>query len=163
MSFTKIWVHVVWTTKYRNVTLSDSLIDLLINHIKYMCHDKQIDLRCINGYADHMHALLKLRATQNLADVVKQIKGESAFWINNNKLTTNKFQWQTDYYAITVSPGIVPVVTRYIKNQKQKHRHRVLSTFLKRGGFTAGTLAKRFTGFKPGETVTETNENVPPV
>lgn len=135
MSFTKIWIHIVWTTKYKNRVLSESLLALLIPHIKTQCYKKRILLECTNGFADHMHALIRLRPDQSLAEVVQLIKGESSFWINKHNLTRTRFAWQTNYYAIAVSPRIVPVVVRYIENQKEKHSKAPLSSFLKRGGF----------------------------
>ena len=50
------------------------------------------------------------------------IKGESSYWINKNNLTPTKFEWQTDYFAISVSESIVNKVRRYISNQERHHR-----------------------------------------
>ena len=58
---------------------------------------KGIELDVINGYFDHAHCLICLTRQQTLSDVMKIIKGESAYWINKNKLTTTKFVWQDDY------------------------------------------------------------------
>ena len=49
------------------------------------------------------------------------IKGESSFWINKNELTKNKFQWQDEYFAVSVSESIIDKVRDYIKNQETHH------------------------------------------
>lgn len=50
------------------------------------------------------------------------IKGESSFWINKNKLTKEKFEWQDEYFAVSVSESILEKVRDYIKNQEEHHR-----------------------------------------
>lgn len=50
------------------------------------------------------------------------IKGESAFWINKNHLTTGKFGWQTEYFAVSVSESRIDKVRDYIKNQESYHK-----------------------------------------
>ena len=49
------------------------------------------------------------------------IKGESSFWLNNQKLLLDKFQWQDDYFAISVSQSQLSTVVNYIKKQEEKH------------------------------------------
>ena len=49
------------------------------------------------------------------------IKGESSFWINKNELTKEKFEWQDEYFAVSVSESVVDKVRDYIKNQETHH------------------------------------------
>ncbi len=49
------------------------------------------------------------------------IKGESSFWINKEKLTKEKFQWQSEYFAVSVSGSVIDKVRNYIKNQEIHH------------------------------------------
>ena len=68
-----------------------------------------------------MHCLISLGKDQTIAKVSQLIKGESSFWINQNHLTTEKFSWQDDYFAVSVSESQVPTVENYIKNQEKHH------------------------------------------
>lgn len=52
---------------------------------------------------------------------MKLIKGESSYWINKNKLTQEKFEWQDEYYAASVSESLLDRVREYIKNQEEHH------------------------------------------
>ncbi|WP_409021334.1 transposase [Dyadobacter sp. CY261] len=52
---------------------------------------------------DHAHCLICLTRVQALADAMKTVKGESSYWINKNKLTKDRFVWQDDYLAVSVS------------------------------------------------------------
>ena len=83
---------------------------------------KEIFLDSINGYSEHVHCLISLNKTQSISDVAQLIKGESSFWINKNKLTSNKFMWQDDYWAVSVSESMVPRTRSYILNQEEHHQ-----------------------------------------
>lgn len=49
------------------------------------------------------------------------VKGESSDGINNNILTSDKFYWQDDYFAVSVSESQVESVIKYIENQEIHH------------------------------------------
>jgi len=59
---------------------------------------------------------------------VQLIKGESSFWINKNiileklPLAGEKFQWQDEYFAVSVSESMIEIVRNYIKNQEERHQ-----------------------------------------
>ena len=50
------------------------------------------------------------------------IKGESSYWINKHELTSRKFEWQDEYFAVSVSESKLDLVRNYIKNQEEHHR-----------------------------------------
>jgi len=121
MSFVKIWIHVVFATKDREPLLKDEIRYDVHKHIIENCKNKEIFLQSINGYTDHLHCLISLGKDQTIAKVIQLIKGESSFWINQNNLTPEKFSWQDDYFAVSVSESQVPAVMNYIKNQEKHH------------------------------------------
>lgn len=49
------------------------------------------------------------------------IKGESSFWINKNKLTKARFEWQDEYFVASVSESNLEKVRRYIAKQEEHH------------------------------------------
>lgn len=55
------------------------------------------------------------------------IKGESSYWINKQKLTPEKFEWQDEYFAVSVSESNIDIVRDYIKNQEEHHRHKTFA------------------------------------
>lgn len=121
MSFVKIWVHLVFATKNREPLLKKEFRYELHKHIAANCKEKDIFLKSINGYIDHIHCLISLGKDQNIAKVIQLIKGESSFWINQNKFTAVKFSWQDDYFAVSISESQVETVINYIDNQEQHH------------------------------------------
>jgi REP element-mobilizing transposase RayT len=85
-----------------------------------IARDLRAVARSVGGTGDHVHILAGLKATQTLADVVRQIKCGSSAWIHRHGVT--KFQWQAGYGAFTVSSSQLPRVQRYIANQIEHHR-----------------------------------------
>ena len=116
-----MWVHLVWATKKREPLLNKPLRLKLFLHIRENALAKNIHVDFINGHIDHIHILLSLNADQTIANIVQLIKGESSHWINKNKLMTQKFEWQDDYFAVSVSESGIDKVREYIKNQEEHH------------------------------------------
>jgi len=121
MSFVKIWVHLVFATKDREPLLKKEFRNDVYKHIIENCREKEIFLQAIDGYTEQLHGLISLGKDQTIAKVSQLIKGESSFWINKNNLTPEKFAWQDDYFAVSISESQVPAVVNYIKNQEKHH------------------------------------------
>lgn len=76
---------------------------------------------CVNGWQDHAHCLISLGSEQSISKVVQLIKGESSYWINQNKLTEEHFIWQDDYWAVGISEDQLKRVRKYIHLQEKHH------------------------------------------
>jgi REP element-mobilizing transposase RayT len=67
------------------------------------------------------------------------LKGESSYWINRNNIFLKKFEWQDEYFALSVSESSVNRVRDYIKNQEEHHRkksfHQEYDEFMSKYGF----------------------------
>ncbi len=50
------------------------------------------------------------------------LKGESSFWANKNLKWSEKFGWQDEYFAVSVSQSHFEAVNSYISNQEDHHR-----------------------------------------
>jgi REP element-mobilizing transposase RayT len=122
MSFINVYIHFVWSTKNREPILDSKELRLKVwNHIKENAQEKGIKIDFISGYHDHCHCLVSLDSRYSLQDIMKLIKGESSFGINSQNLTKHKFEWQDEYFAVSVSESIVDKVRNYIKNQEIHH------------------------------------------
>ena len=66
--------------------------------------------------------IISLGKKQNIADILHQIKGESSFWANKNKIFHYKLKWQDDYFATSISHSQINVVRKYIANQERHHQ-----------------------------------------
>jgi REP element-mobilizing transposase RayT len=122
MSWVRIYIHLVFSTKYREPFLDSlELRKKVFQQIKNNAAEKGIWIDCVSGYSDHAHCLISLGKEQSISKVAQMIKGESSFWINQNKLTSKKFVWQDDYWAVGVSDNHVESVRKYIHNQEIHH------------------------------------------
>lgn len=124
MAYVRIWVHIVFGTKNHVPFLTRDVKDKVISHIIDNARKKEIYIDCINGSTDHMHCLISLGSEQNIAKVVNLIKGESSYWINKNKITSSKFEWADEYYAVSVSESQLMFVRKYIHTQEDHHKEK---------------------------------------
>lgn len=122
MSWVRIWVHLVFSTKYRKPLLNSLEIrEIMFEHIAQNAKKKDIWLDRVGGYSDHAHCLISLGRNQSMSEVAQLIKGESSYWINKSGLLKNQFVWQDDYWAVSVSESHISSVRRYIQNQETHH------------------------------------------
>ena len=122
MSFIKVYVHYVWSTKKRIPFLHENIRYDVLNHIRENAERKNIFIDFINGHTDHIHCLVSLNDNLSIGKIAQLLKGESSYWINQNKLTRQKFAWQDEYFAIGVGIDNLEVVRSYIEKQPEHHR-----------------------------------------
>ncbi len=127
MPYTKIFIHYIWSTKSREHLISKELKQLLLQHIRENCVKKEIFIDSINCVADHIHLLVSLGTEQTVSKIAMLIKGESSFWVNKQKLIKNKFEWQDEYIALSVSYSAIEKVRAYISNQEEHHKKKTFT------------------------------------
>lgn len=129
----------MWGTKRKVPFLTDAIRNEAFQHITENAKTKNIFIKEINGYTDHVHCLISLSAEQSIAKVLQLIKGESSFWINRNKMVQGKFEWADEYFAVSVGESQVEKIQQYIKNQEEHHKRKTwdeeVNEFLEKYGF----------------------------
>ena len=121
-SLARIWVHIVFGTKFRQPLLKREFRGALYAHLRQTFAQLKCRVLIINGTADHVHALAMLPRNLSLATLMQSIKGESSHWINRCSFLPSPFSWQVGYGAFSVSESIVPTVQAYIQRQEKHHR-----------------------------------------
>lgn len=127
-----IWLHAVWSTKNRRKVLTKSFRFKLFNHIKDYSQKSGIQLDIINGVEDHVHCLFRLKSIQSPSEIIKLVKGESSFWINNTVILEETFEWQAGYGIFSVSENDIMRVRNYIYHQERHHKNLTYVEELKR-------------------------------
>jgi putative transposase len=122
MAYVRVWIHAVWGTKNREHYLMGEVRGTVISHIRENAKTKGIYIDRLNGGADHLHCLFGLNADMTIAKTLQLIKGESAYWINREKLLRSKFEWADEYFAVSVSESALDKVRAYIDGQEKHHR-----------------------------------------
>ncbi|MEI9944695.1 MAG: IS200/IS605 family transposase [Chitinophagaceae bacterium] len=120
-SLTKIWIHTIWATKERYPLIQPSIEKKVHNYMATEFLEVGAPARIINGMPDHIHCLFLLNSQKSLSEIIKQVKGGTAYWINEQNLIKEKFSWQTGYAAYSVSESAAEKVFLYILNQKKHH------------------------------------------
>jgi REP element-mobilizing transposase RayT len=122
-SLSKLYVHLVFSTKDRLPLLDDDVRD---NFHAY-CSGVIRNLSChpvqINSVKDHIHLLLDLSRTAFVSKVVEVLKSSSCVWIKKQN-PSRAFAWQNGYGAFSTSESHVESVIEYIKNQFAHHRQK---------------------------------------
>jgi putative transposase len=130
MSYVKIWVHLVFSTKNHEPLMFKETRTSIFNHILENARKKKIWIDHVGGHSDHIHCLISLGKDQSISNVSQLIKGESSFWINKNRLIRN-FSWQDDYFAVSISESQVHKVRKYIQSQEQHHKKKTFDEEVK--------------------------------
>ena len=129
----------MWSTKKKQPILTAEIRKQLFDHIRENAIDKDIFIDFINGFNEHVHCLISLGSGQNIDNILMLLKGESSHWINKNKIFKKKFEWQDEYFAVSVSESAVNRVRDYIKNQEEHHRKKSFqeeyNEFMRKYGF----------------------------
>ncbi len=121
-TYTSLTYHTVFSTKYRKRRIDESLREDLYSYIGGIIRGEKGNLLEIGGIEDHIHILAGFSPTIAVSDMLKRIKGNSSKWINDEKKTENRFEWQAGYGAFTVSQSQIPVVRQYIQRQDEHHK-----------------------------------------
>ena len=90
MPYTKVMIHFIWSTKNRAPLILKAMKIVLLEHIKENSIAKGIFIDSLNCVEDHIHLLISMGPKQTIADTAMLIKGESAFWVNKQKIIPQK-------------------------------------------------------------------------
>lgn len=121
-TYTQLYVHVVFAVKGRKCLIHSDLQVTLYKYISGIVAARNQKLLGINGMPDHIHILISMNSECSVAELVRLIKSNSFKWINENKLVSEKFEWQNGYGAFSVSQSVLKSTLRYIENQQIHHK-----------------------------------------
>src|SRR5688500_7098259 len=91
-------------------------------YIKAIIQNNKHKMIAINNVADHLHLFIGLHPEQSISTMMQLVKGDSSEWINKEKLTKIKFQWQAGYGAFSYARSQVNAVAKYIMTQQEHHK-----------------------------------------
>ena len=121
-TFTQLYVQCVFAPKFRVAMIQPQWEERLRTYISTIAKTNGHKMIAINNMPDHLHLFVGLNPTQSISEMMRIIKGDSSEWINNERLTVRKFQWQEGYGAFSYSKSHVDAVAKYVMNQKEHHK-----------------------------------------
>ncbi len=121
-TYTQILYQIVFSTKFREKTLTKNNRSNLFKFISGIVSNKNCHLYRINGVEDHLHILTHLHPSVSLASLVKDIKVSSTLYIKEQKLFPHFHSWQNGYGAFTYSLKDKDRLINYVINQESHHK-----------------------------------------
>ncbi len=121
-TYTQLYIHCAFAVKFRAAMLSTEWDSRLRLYITAIVQNHRHKMLSINNVHDHLHFLVGLNPGQSISDLMRIVKSDSSEWINNEKLTKQKFQWQEGYGAFSHSKSQISKVALYIENQHEHHK-----------------------------------------
>ena len=123
-SLVKNYLHIIFSTKYRQPLIIESVEDELYSYLGGICKELECPPIKIGGYYDHVHILCMLSKKIALMKLLEEVKSHSSKWMKTKDDSLNTFYWQDGYGAFSVNPSEVDAVINYIANQKEHHRRK---------------------------------------
>ena len=121
-SYCNLLYHIVFSTKDREPWLAASIRPRVHEYVGGAVRGENGIALIVNGTADHVHILAKLRQDKALSKLIGEMKANSSGWISKTFTKCRGFAWQQGYGAFTVSESQAPKVRRYIEAQEEHHR-----------------------------------------
>jgi putative transposase len=121
-TYTQLHIHCVFAVKFRNAIIQPQWEERLHKYITGIVQKNRHKMLTINSVPDHLHLFVGLNPKQSISDMMQFVKGDSSEFINVQKFTKRKFNWQEGYGAFSNSHSQIDGVVKYILNQKVHHR-----------------------------------------
>ncbi len=121
-SLAKIILHVIFSTKNRERTITSSIRFKLYEYMAEVGRDMGCDVYRIGGVEDHVHLAISLSRTITISDFIKKIKTTSSVWIKEQGQEHHGFSWQIGLGVFSISFPHREALISYIDKQEEHHR-----------------------------------------
>jgi putative transposase len=116
-----VFIHLIWATWDRQPILTDELAPRVQHVVAKKAQECGAEVLAIGGAADHLHLLVRLPPTMAVAELAKQLKGSSAYFVAHRIAPGSGFKWQGSYGAFSIGRRQLPHVCDYIARQREHH------------------------------------------
>lgn len=118
-TYSKVFVHFIWSTKNRIPYLEKSMRTSLYTEITRVSSEIKGVVHAIGGIEDHVHLLMEVPKDKALSDLIRDIKSAGTQLLRKKILS---FEWQTGFVAFSISLSTLDKVKQYIQNQEEHHK-----------------------------------------
>jgi REP element-mobilizing transposase RayT len=132
MSFWRLYYHLVWATKNREPTITPNLESKLYPYLLKKAAELDVRVYALNGWLDHVHMVVSIPPKLAVADVVKNFKGASAHYLNQETASNEAFIWQRGYGVLSVGERQKSIAIAYVQSQKEHHKNTTTNAWLER-------------------------------
>ena len=115
-----ILLHFIFSTQGRHPMIKSDFRADLFSYLGGIIREMNGMALIVNGIADHVHMLVRIRPVHSPAQIARIVKANSSRWVHEK--WDPKFAWQTGYGVFSVSESNVAAVTKYIAEQEAHHQ-----------------------------------------
>lgn len=120
-TYSQVYIQAVFAVKYRNAQIDKSWRQDLMAVMGNLINETGCKTIIVNGVEDHVHCFFILQPKLSISEVMKSVKAKSSKWVNESRLTLDRFEWQRGFGAFSYSKSATKNVYNYIANQEAHH------------------------------------------
>ncbi len=124
MSLSKVYVHIIFSTKNRQNLIDDRIENLLYEYLGGICKGLECNPVKVGGHKNHVHLLCLLSRKVAQMKLLEEIKKQSSKWIKTKDQAYSNFYWQDGYGIFSINPSETDKVIDYIQLQQEHHKHK---------------------------------------
>lgn len=121
-TFSQIYLHFVFSVKYRQALIPKAHKEELHKYITGLVQNRKAKMLAVNCMPDHIHLFVGYKPSFHIPDFVKEVKVESNEFITEKNWVKGKFNWQEGYGVFSYSHSHIDNVIKYINNQEEHHK-----------------------------------------
>jgi REP element-mobilizing transposase RayT len=121
-TYHQIYLQFVFAVKYRNAIISKNWSAKLFALIGNLINEANCKTIIVNGVQDHVHCFVGLKPAVTVSELMKTVKAKSSKYINDNRFSSERFEWQEGYGVFSYSQSQIDKVYKYIQNQEAHHQ-----------------------------------------
>ena len=123
-SLSKVYVHIIFSTKNRLNTIDKIIESSLYEYIGGICKGMECNPLIVGGHKNHIHVLCLLSRKVTQMKLLEEVKKQSSKWIKTKGQQYQKFYWQDGYGIFSVKPSETNSVVDYIRKQEEHHEQK---------------------------------------
>ena len=124
-NYLRLYVHLIWKTWDHMPLLTQEVRAAVYPVLLGKAREQGCETLAIGGVEDHVHLLIKMPSTLDVALLVKEMKGASSRHAHL-VFPSKTFKWRGTYGAVSVSSSALSTVIEYIENQAAHHQRNYL-------------------------------------
>jgi putative transposase len=120
----KVFLHIVFTTKYRRGVLTKEMLDRMKELFSETLLQWEGELLEFNGEDDHVHLLISVTPKTSISNLIGKLKGKTSYFIRREfwdlvkKKLWGKHFWSPSYCVVSCGGAPLEIVKAYVENQR---------------------------------------------
>jgi putative transposase len=133
-TYFEINLHYVWHTKESRPMLTPAVEEFVHRYLRgRLINTPGVYVHEVNGTENHVHVVVSIAPTVNIAELAGQMKGSSSHEANKQFGEGGKVLfWQDGYGVVSFGTGDLEWVKAYVRNQKEHHARGTIHDRLER-------------------------------